>query len=251
MKSSRAGFSVGLLGLILASAAGRASAAQAFDTKALADRITAAAEQTPDAASLSTSSSLRQAAGVAGVLRSLASRASVVFVGQVESIQPNGGVMEIVFRVQQPVIGEAGDTYMLREWSGRWAGGQEHYRVGQRSMIFLYAPSPAGLSSPVDGMTGIVPLIPMGADADPLLDVRLLATRVERHEGSPIVDADFGAIALADALAVVAAWNQQPLPEPVKHPLPVGLRPHPVNTFTNDATLPSVLQIQGGSDVEH
>ena len=251
MKSILKSCSVGMVGLLLAAAGGRAAVAQTFDTKALADQITVSAEQTPNAAGSSTIAAAQPPASVEGVLRSLASRAAVVFVGQVESIKPNGGVMEIIFRVQQAVIGEVGETYTLREWSGRWAGGQQHYRLGQRSMIFLYAPSAAGLSSPVDGMTGVVPLIPMGANVDPLLDVRMLATRVERPVGSPMVDMDFGSIALADAVAVVAAWNQEPLPEPVKHPLPIGLRPHPVNTSMSDTGLPSLLQPAGGSDVEH
>jgi hypothetical protein len=239
-----------MLGLFWVAAGGRAAVAQAFDTKGLADQITAAAEQTPGADASSANTARHEPANVAGVLRSLASRAAVVFVGQVESIQPNGGVMEVVFRVEQPVVGEVGETYTLREWSGRWAGGQQHYRLGQRSMIFLYAPSAGGLSSPVDGMAGVVPLIPMGADAEPLLDVRMLATRVERSEGTPIADADFGAIALADALAVVAAWDRGPLPEPVKHPLPVGLRPHPVHASMSDLNLPSLLQAGGAADVE-
>jgi hypothetical protein len=251
MSSNFDRFSVAVLGVVLAVAGGRAAVAQAFDSMALADRITSSAEQAPDAAASSANSAAQPPASVSGVLRSLASRASVVFVGEVESIKPNGGVMEIVFRVQQPVIGEVGSTYTLREWSGRWSGGQQHYRLGQRSMVFLYAPSAAGLSSPVDGMAGVVPLIPMGADTDPLLDVRMLATRVERSVGSPVADADFGSIALADALAVVAAWNRDPLPEPIKHPLPIGLRPNPVKTSMTGTDLPSLLQPQGASNVEY
>jgi hypothetical protein len=250
MKSIRAGYLIGSLGLVLIGAGCRAVVAQAFDTKALADQITASAESMPEEVAASKSASTVQPASVAGVLRSLASRAAIVFVGQVESIEPNGGAMQIVFRVEKPVIGEVGDTYTLREWSGRWAGGQQHYRLGQRSMIFLYAPSAAGFSSPVDGMAGIVPLIPMGADQDALLDVRMIATRVERSESTPIADADFGAIALADALAVVAGWNHEPPMEPVKHPLPVGLRPHPVKTIGSEMGLPSVLQPQGDPNVE-
>jgi hypothetical protein len=251
MSSNFDRFSLAILGVVLAVAGGRAAVAQAIDTRALADQITASAEQMPDADASSTSSAAQQPAGVSGVLRSLASRAAVVFVGQVESIKPNGGVMEIVFRVQQPAIGEVGSTYTLREWSGRWSGGQQHYRLGQRSMVFLYAPSAAGLSSPVDGMAGIVPLIPMGADSDPLLDVRMLATRVQRTEGSPMVDADFGSIALADALTMVAGWNRDPPPEPIKHPLPVGLQPRPVKTSMTDTNLPSMLQPPGASVVEY
>jgi hypothetical protein len=168
------------------------------------------------------------AASVAGVLRSLASRAGLVFVGQVQSIVPKAGVVEITFQVQQPVIGVVGGTYVLREWAGRWTGGQQRYRVGQRAMFFLHAPSAAGLSSPVDGMAGIVPLVPMGANAGSLLDVRMLATRVARPVGSPMVDAESGAIALADAETVVSSWQAEQVPEPAKLLLPVGVRPRPV-----------------------
>jgi hypothetical protein len=170
---------------------------------------------------------------VASVMRSLSARAGVIFVGQVEKIQPNGGVTDIVFNVQQRVSGEVGATYTLREWSGRWAGGQQRYNVGERAMIFLYPPNAAGISSPVDGMAGVVPLIPTGADEDPLLDVRFLDTRVERPVGAPIADSDFGAVALSDALAVVVGSGQGIMHTPVRRPLPVGLRPHPVKPWSN------------------
>ena len=195
------------------------------------------------------------ASDVLSVMRSLSARAGVIFVGQVEKIQPNAGVMEIVFSVQQHVSGEVGDTYTLREWSGRWAGGQQRYTVGQRVMIFLYPPNDAGISSPVDGMAGVVPLIPMGADEDPLIDVRFLATRVERPVGAPIADADFGAIALSDALAIVGGSDQAPAP-PVKRPLPIGLRPHPIKVWNDisgqvdPSKLAPMLSVSGMSDVE-
>ena len=174
------------------------------------------------------STSTTPSASVAGVLRTLASRAGVVFVGQVQSIVPKAGVVEITFQVQQPVLGVVGGTYVLREWAGRWTGGQQRYRIGQRAMFFLHTPSAAGLSSSVDGMAGIVPLVPMGANAGPLLDLRMLATRVARPVGSPMADAESGAIALADAETVVSNWQTDQVPEPVKLPLPVGVRPRPV-----------------------
>jgi hypothetical protein len=196
-------------------------------------------------------------ANIAAVMRSLSSRAGTIFVGQVDKIEPNGGVVDIVFHVQRRVSGELGDTFTLREWSGRWSGGQQHFTVGERAMVFLYPPNAAGISSPVDGMSGIIPLVPMGADADPLLDVRFLATRVERPVGAPIADSDFGAIALGDALAIVGGSDQDPLPQPVRRPLPPGLRPHPVKPW-NDVSgdvdpddIAPVLQLSVGADVEH
>lgn len=195
--------------------------------------------------------SVGSATSVAGVLRGLAARAGVVFVGQVQRIVPKDGVVEIEFVVQQPVLGVVGGTYAMREWAGRWTGGQQRYQVGQRAMFFLYAPSVAGLSSPVDGMVGMVPLIPMGADADALLDVRMLATRVVRPTGSAMVDAGFGAIALADAKTVVRSWRVGSQAEPVKRVLPVPVKmaagESPVVEPTN---VPSLLQPREQADVQ-
>jgi len=119
------------------------------------------------------------AESVGAELRLLASRAGVMFVGQVEKIEVKdgaagemgGGVVEITFSVEQPVLGVAGGSYVMREWAGRWTGGQQHFQVGQRAMFFLHAPSAAGLSSAVDGMMGVVPVAPMGANGQVLLDV--------------------------------------------------------------------------------
>jgi hypothetical protein len=205
---------------ILATAASaRAAAAQLLKDAAIAEPHSGPAA--PDASD------------VASVMRELSSRAGVIFVGQVERLQPNGGVMDIVFNVQQRVSGEVGDTYTLREWSGRWAGGQQRYHVGERAMIFLYPPNDAGISSPVDGMAGVVPFIPMGANEDPLLDIRILATRVIRPVGAPVVVQDLGAMALSDALAIVGSPGGVSIRPPVERPLPPGLRPHPIKSVGN------------------
>ena len=114
------------------------------------------------------------AVSVGGELRAMAARSGVVFVGEVQRVVPKEGVVEITFLVQRPVLGVTGGRYVMREWAGRWTGGQQRYRVGQQAMFFLYAPSAAGLSSTVDGMVGVVPLIPMGANAEAVLDARWL-----------------------------------------------------------------------------
>jgi hypothetical protein len=67
-------------------------------------------------------------------------------------------------------------------------------------MMFLHAPSAAGLSTPVDGMEGVVPVVVTAADAPPMLDVRRLGTRVGRGLGSPLVA---GKVSLQDAVAAV------------------------------------------------
>ena len=93
--------------------------------------------------------------------------------------------------------------------------------MGQRAMYFLRTPSAAGLSSPVDGMTGVVPVVPQGANGVMLLDARLLATRVVRPVGEPLVDADFGAVSVADAETVVKGWQgTEAIAEPKRLVLP-------------------------------
>jgi hypothetical protein len=183
----------------------------------------------------------------------LAARAGVVFVGQVQRIEPKGGVAEVTFQVLQPVLGVVGGTYVMREWAGRWTGGQQRYWVGQRAMFFLHAPSvsangEAGLSSPVDGMVGVVPLVPMGANGGALLDARWLATRVRRAAGAPMVGAATGAIALADAVRVTANWQTTSVAEPKSVRLPVGVGPQPVRAMTGERSqqepesVPGLLQ---------
>jgi hypothetical protein len=172
------------------------------------------------------------AASVAGVLRSMASRAGVVFVGHVQRIVPEGDVVEVDFQVEQPVLGVAAGPYVAREWAGRWTGGQQRYRLGQRAMFFLHAPGASGLSSPVDGMMGVVPVIPMGGKAGALVDVRWLATRVKRAVGEPLVGSNASAITLADATDVVSKWQVQ-RPEPVLYPMPGGTTPRPVKVMQN------------------
>lgn len=164
-------------------------------------------------------------------LQDLAARAGVIFVGQVTAIQHNGGIVDVVFRVDKPIRGQLGGAYTMREWGGLWEAGQQRYRVGQRALFFLNAPSSAGLSSPVDDMQGVVPLVPMGADGEPLLDARWLATRLMRPPGLPLTSLEESAITLSDAVDVICSrtFSAHPEPvEPVLRPLPVGVRPAPV-----------------------
>ena len=205
------------------------------------------------------------ATSLGGVLRGMAARAGVVFVGQVEKIEPKGGVVEITFAVQQPVLGVVGGTYVLREWAGRWTGGQQRYWVGQRAMFFLHAPSvsangEAGLSSPVDGMVGVVPVVPMGANAEAVLDARWLATRVQRAVGTPLAGAALGGVALADAVRVTANWRTASVAEPRSVGLPVGVAQQAARASVGSSTgersqleqgsVPDGLQPQEPSDAQ-
>ena len=126
-------------------------------------------------------------------LHQMSDEAGVIFAGQVVAVRrqagDNGasGVVEVEFRVDQAVRGcAAGEPYVLREWAGLWAGGARRYRVGERLLMFLRTPSASGLSSPVDGMDGAVPIL--GSSSPfvvgsttaryPVADLRWVATQV-------------------------------------------------------------------------
>jgi hypothetical protein len=162
---------------------------------------------------------------VGGVLQSLALRSGVAFVGTVDSIDRQPGVVTVNFQVVQPVLGDPGPTYTLREWAGLWTLGRQRYTVGQRALFFLHAPNAAGLSSPVDGQDGIVPILPTAADQPALLDVRWLATRVLRPVGAGLQDIHTGALNLTEATTFIArARSSQPATEPAPQQLPASLR---------------------------
>lgn len=161
-------------------------------------------------------------ASVTAALGNLSVRAATVFVGQVISIQRKAGVVDVVFRVDTPVLGQAGATYTLREWAGMWPPGMQRFRVGERALVFLHGASSAGLSSAVDGGEGVVPVM-ADAHGTVLLDVRRLATRVLRQPGQPLVDGN-GAMALKDALPVIVSRGTAVV-RPVRRPLPPAVMP--------------------------
>jgi hypothetical protein len=97
---------------------------------------------------------------VVDILHQFSDKADVIFAGQVLAIRrPNDGVIEVEFRVDQAIRGcTAGTPYVLREWAGLWAGDNQRYRVGQRLLMLLHAPSAAGMSSPIGGLDGAIPI---------------------------------------------------------------------------------------------
>lgn len=110
---------------------------------------------------------------VEGVLHQMSDRADVIFVGQVVAIRPHdgdgmgAGFVEVNFEVDQAIRGCSGGAYALREWAGLWSGDANRYRVGQRLLMMLHAPGASGLSSPVGGLDGAIPIRGV-ADASPL-----------------------------------------------------------------------------------
>ena len=94
-------------------------------------------------------------------LRQLTQRARIIFSGKITSVKPErlAGSDEvtsvaITFQVEQAIRGtRVGQQLTIHEWSGLWATG-ERYRVGERVVLFLHAPSKLGLTSPVGGAAG-------------------------------------------------------------------------------------------------
>lgn len=130
-------------------------------------------------------------------LHQMSDQAGVVFVGEVTAIrQINGangasGVIEVEFRVDQAVRGCAsGGAYVLREWAGLWTGGDQRYRPGQRLLMFLHTPGSNGITSPVGGMAGAIPIrggdiAPRATDASTthqptIADLRWVGTKIQR-----------------------------------------------------------------------
>jgi hypothetical protein len=116
-------------------------------------------------------------------LHGLSQQAAVIFGGQVvavrriEGVNGAAGVVETDFAVEDSIRGISGATYMLRQWAGLWPGGVAPFRLGQRYLMFLHAPGPSGLSSPVGGMDGAIPILERAVR---VVDLRWIGTRVVR-----------------------------------------------------------------------
>jgi hypothetical protein len=104
-------------------------------------------------------------AATATELQLMASQAAVIFSGQVDAIsrEDSAGFVDVRFRIEAAVRGcpKAG-FYVLREWAGLWTGGPDRYRVGQHRLMLLTARGPSGMSSPVGGTDGAIPLVATG-----------------------------------------------------------------------------------------
>jgi hypothetical protein len=133
-------------------------------------------------------------AGAADALRAMSQTAAVIFSGQVVGVRRGEGVVEIDFAVEDAIRGVRGGVYTLREWAGLWGAGNEPLRLGQRYLMLLHAPGAGGLSSPVGGADGGIPILgaaPRGAVGPALVggaasadgrtvDLRWVATRASR-----------------------------------------------------------------------
>jgi hypothetical protein len=96
-----------------------------------------------------------------GILKQLVRAAGIIFSGSVISIGPPASASgqdqsstSVTFRVEYALRGSTvGQSLTIHEWAALWASG-ERYRVGEHVLLFLYAPSKLGLTSPVGGTMG-------------------------------------------------------------------------------------------------
>ncbi len=107
----------------------------------------------------------------AAALQGLASQAEVIFLGRVVAVDRHdgSGFVDVTFAIETAIRGcGAGSKYTLREWAGLWQSWPDRYEVGQRRLMLLTARGPSGMSSPVGGMSGIIPVV--GTRQPPLMN---------------------------------------------------------------------------------
>lgn len=217
-----------LLGAILWALAFGGADAQMLDRANLSTPANAAPESPTASGQLTVPTTLGQ------VLRQMAAQSGVVFIGRVRTIHfdtaplasQQAGTVTITLDVLTPIYAASGNlaaSYTLREWSGLWTMGRQRYAVGQRALFFLRPPNAAGISAPVGGQMGMVPLVPGAATQTPLLDARLLAANLQRTAGSLLPYAGTSGLPLADAARIIT--HPTLALEPTMQPLPGRLEP--------------------------
>jgi hypothetical protein len=95
------------------------------------------------------------------VFQQLVRSAGIIFSGRVisvgratPSLGPDHASTAITFQVEHATRGTSpNQTLTIHEWAGLWGRG-ERYHVGERLLLFLYAPGKLGLTSPVAGALG-------------------------------------------------------------------------------------------------
>jgi hypothetical protein len=94
-------------------------------------------------------------------LHAMSQQAAIIFTGHILAVhQPKAasGALEIEFAVDDAIRGVRTGTYILREWAGLSPAGESPFRAGQHYLMLLHAPGPSGLSSPVGGPDGAIPI---------------------------------------------------------------------------------------------
>jgi hypothetical protein len=101
-------------------------------------------------------------------LRQMLDQSGAVFTGQVTAVRHVAALTEIDFAIDDAILGVAPNSiYTLREWTGVSPTTATQFAIGRRYLMFLHAPGPGGLSSPVGGPDGAIPILPGNQAASP------------------------------------------------------------------------------------
>jgi hypothetical protein len=202
-------------------------------------------------------------AATAAVLEQLGARAGVIFAGQVLAVARHdaAGFVDVEFRVDEAVRGcGRGSRYTLREWAGLWTGNPERYVAGQRLLMLLAARGKAGMSAPVGGMAGRIPLV--GTRTPPLVRGKGAAPADSAVEdaGEEAVDLRWVQVLAVRGTAVSAAgshadWQGAVLPLPIAlkpiAPKPIAPKPiAPAPASSAGPSLSAVLILLGGTNAQ-
>jgi hypothetical protein len=95
-------------------------------------------------------------------LHQMLDQSGIVFTGQVTAVDHNNAaILEVTFAVDDAIFGVApNSTYTLREWAAVSPAEASQFEIGRRYLMFLHAAGPGGLSSPVGGPDGAIPILP-------------------------------------------------------------------------------------------
>lgn len=160
------------------------------------------------------------APGAEDALHALSQSAAVIFAGQVTAIRRHEGVdgatgvVEVDFAVEDAVRGVSSSTYTLREWAGLWAAGAEPFCVGRRYLMLLHAPGRAGLSSPVGGTDGAIPILGAASEVPPSAAQPVVAALPALTDGR-VVDLRWVATRVARPVSYAVAPVARPISQPV------------------------------------
>ena len=110
--------------------------------------------------------------------RQVARAAGLIFTGKVVSVESHAptqaspvATVEAKFRVDRGIAGvHSGQLVTIREWAAIWPMQRPIRRDGSLVLFFFYPPSSAGLTSPVGGAVGQVPLDAKGNVRDGWVD---------------------------------------------------------------------------------
>ena len=142
------------------------------------------------------------AASLEVALRAAFASASVIFAGEVISVDRTASAVIVRWHVADAVRGVSSvGHYEQKEWPGLWVDGDARYVVGERALVLLHAPSVAGFVSPV--ADGVIPL--HGDTTTGTLDLRWLSQQVVVTDAARLrpmlaLRAAGGSFALRDAL---------------------------------------------------